>query len=121
MTKEHEFGRYKTQAEWEKVIFENAIAFSTFEFGVGRHEFKTFAEAVEHARPRPRCLVYAIAASGRATVVERREWDFLQGIRERPPAVRKTVCAICNQKGGRLANINGRRVHSSCWRTERMS
>lgn len=122
MTAEHEFGKYKTQGDWDRVVFDNAVEFTVFVPNVGKWSFKTFADAVLHAlspEARGRSLVYAITASERSTCVPKEQWsDLLQGRMSRPRP-KNLPCEICGKTRGTVL-IGERTVHASCWRTERL-
>lgn len=122
MAQEHDFGKYKTQGEWDEVVFANAIEFTVFVPNVGKWTFKTFADAWLHtltAEARGRSLIYAITASGRSICVPQEQWpDLLKG--QRPKKKPKNPpCEICGKPSG-TTMIGGRAVHASCWRTERL-
>lgn len=122
MTAEHEFGKYRTQGDWDRVVFDNAVEFAVFVPNVGKWSFKTFADAVLCAlQYNDRAIVYAISASERSVCVPKATWnELLTGIRKARKA-RKVPCEICGASDGKITPIGGRHVHASCWRTERMN
>lgn len=74
---EHDFSqRYP---EWEAAVFDRALYFAVFEMRNGRREtrFETFPRAAEYARVHPDDgpCVYAVAATGRFTHLDREKWD----------------------------------------------
>lgn len=77
MTKEHNFN--VTAGEWEKSVFEAAVLEGHFVVYDGatkeRVEFRTFPDAVRWANLFQRALVYAVAKSGRHTVIPRNMWN----------------------------------------------
>lgn len=80
-----------TQGEWEDRVIANAAYFRLHRF-IGQErsdcEINTLAEAVGvameiDAQPGKRVLVYAVAASGRSTLVPKEKWQqFMAGVRQ---------------------------------------
>lgn len=123
MRKEHEFGRLKTQEEWDRAVFDAAVSFSVFKRGVGKVEdIKTFADAVLLAISwgENGALIYAITEAGRSTCIPRSTWQDLLGSRRRTRLNKAARCAICKNPGGKLSKFGERWLHASCWRIERM-
>ena len=79
----HDFTQLFTN--WEASVFDGAEYFFALSFRPRtRHEFSTFAEAVEFARDRSEFSLYAVTPSGRSTPLDREKWlEWLERARMR--------------------------------------
>lgn len=133
MPPEHGFD--KTQEVWERDVFQSAWAsgyFTTFNYKADGSAEKlqqvSFAEAVEYARERRRCLIYAVTANERWALVPREQWaQCLAFIHSGVWPVKpvgfpkvKRPCQYCGRTDGKLSQFGHVHAHPSCWRTHAM-
>jgi hypothetical protein len=76
---EHDF--LQTRQSWEEAVFDNAAYFLTCDYSqwpVQRQQWQGFNEAVAYARARQRTCLYAVTATERSTILDRKTWPQWQ-------------------------------------------
>jgi len=71
-----------SRPEWDEAVFDNAAYFMTLDMSLPKHElhyrktYQSLPDALDFARLSARVCLYVISATGRATILDRKQWQF---------------------------------------------